>query len=224
MGVWEDPSSGRPPILSLAAHVQLVVVQRTGDWALVRAENGWSGWVDGRRLVANQPAQYQPASRAAGVARPESRHRWLFWGNIGSVLLGLGGVAINGQMLVQPSVDTADKVSGAPVRLVLFGAYACLALWSLRDSGGFRHPAYDSKPTGYKAFYWFTAALGLYLSACIAIALAICAALGIATVAGVAVGGAAAVAVAAQEGENAHLRAVVRDGVRDGINDARGHY
>jgi len=28
----------------------VAVVERKGDWARVTASNGWSGWVDGRRL------------------------------------------------------------------------------------------------------------------------------------------------------------------------------
>lgn len=34
----------------LAAGVQLAVVRTWGEWAQVVAENGWTGWVDGRRL------------------------------------------------------------------------------------------------------------------------------------------------------------------------------
>jgi hypothetical protein len=48
---WAAPDPSRPPVVNLAERVQLVVDQRAGDWALVRAQNGWSGWVDARRLV-----------------------------------------------------------------------------------------------------------------------------------------------------------------------------
>ncbi|MBM4409442.1 MAG: PrsW family intramembrane metalloprotease [Chloroflexi bacterium] len=48
---WDQPDASRPMTL-LAAGLPLVVVQRVGDWAQVRAVNGWTGWVDGRRLVA----------------------------------------------------------------------------------------------------------------------------------------------------------------------------
>lgn len=48
---WAAPDPSRPPVVNLAERVQLVIDQRAGDWALVRAQNGWSGWVDGRRLV-----------------------------------------------------------------------------------------------------------------------------------------------------------------------------
>lgn len=39
----------------LAGGLDLLVVQRIGDWAEVRASNGWSGWVDARRLVLGAP-------------------------------------------------------------------------------------------------------------------------------------------------------------------------
>jgi hypothetical protein len=47
-----DPSGTSTP---LAAGLDLEVVQRVGDWAQVRASNSWTGWVDGRRLVAKVP-------------------------------------------------------------------------------------------------------------------------------------------------------------------------
>jgi hypothetical protein len=48
---WDQPDASRP-MTPLAAGLDLVIVQRIGDWAQVRAVNGWSGWVDARRLVA----------------------------------------------------------------------------------------------------------------------------------------------------------------------------
>jgi hypothetical protein len=42
-----DPSSASVP---LGGGLELEVVQRLGDWAQVRASNGWTGWVDGRIL------------------------------------------------------------------------------------------------------------------------------------------------------------------------------
>jgi hypothetical protein len=48
---WDQPDASRP-MTPLAPGLELVVVQRIGDWAQVRAVNGWSGWVDARMLVA----------------------------------------------------------------------------------------------------------------------------------------------------------------------------
>jgi hypothetical protein len=48
---WDQPDGARP-MTPLAGGLALEVVQRIGDWAQVRASNGWVGWVDGRRLLA----------------------------------------------------------------------------------------------------------------------------------------------------------------------------
>lgn len=51
MAAWAAPDPTRAPMVSLGGRLELVVVDRAGDWARVAAINGWSGWVDGRRLV-----------------------------------------------------------------------------------------------------------------------------------------------------------------------------
>lgn len=51
MAAWDAPDPSRPPMLNLPERLELVVDSRAGAWALVRAVNGWRGWVDGRRLV-----------------------------------------------------------------------------------------------------------------------------------------------------------------------------
>jgi hypothetical protein len=38
-------------MLILPERLELVVESRAGAWALVRAVNGWRGWVDGRLLI-----------------------------------------------------------------------------------------------------------------------------------------------------------------------------
>lgn len=48
---WDYPDPNRQPIVVLNARLGLVVEAVAGDWALVRAVNGWRGWVDGRRLT-----------------------------------------------------------------------------------------------------------------------------------------------------------------------------
>jgi RsiW-degrading membrane proteinase PrsW (M82 family) len=48
---WDQPDPSRP-MTPLAGGLELRVVQRVGDWAQVAASNGWTGWVDARRLVA----------------------------------------------------------------------------------------------------------------------------------------------------------------------------
>jgi protease PrsW len=51
---WDHPDPARP-VTPLAGNLPLAVVQRVGDWTHVSASNGWSGWVDGRRLVDLAP-------------------------------------------------------------------------------------------------------------------------------------------------------------------------
>ncbi len=51
MAAWAAPDPTRAPMVTLAGRLELVVVERAGDWARVAAVNGWTGWVDGRRLV-----------------------------------------------------------------------------------------------------------------------------------------------------------------------------
>jgi protease PrsW len=43
-----DPAGTSTP---LVGNLDVQLIQRIGDWAQVRASNGWSGWVDARRLV-----------------------------------------------------------------------------------------------------------------------------------------------------------------------------
>jgi len=51
MAAWDYPDPSRPPRVVLNAGVGVVIDGIAGDWAFVRAVNGWRGWVDGRRLT-----------------------------------------------------------------------------------------------------------------------------------------------------------------------------
>ncbi|MGH9884267.1 MAG: hypothetical protein ACREBE_01985, partial [bacterium] len=51
---WPTPN-GTGPATPLAGGLDLEIVQRAADWAQVRASNGWTGWVDGRRLLPKAP-------------------------------------------------------------------------------------------------------------------------------------------------------------------------
>jgi protease PrsW len=51
MAVWVAPAPSQPPAAQLPPGLGLMVEARVNDWALVRAANGWRGWVDGRLLV-----------------------------------------------------------------------------------------------------------------------------------------------------------------------------
>lgn len=49
---WAAPNPALPSVVTLEAGLDVVVADRAGDWARVVAVNGWTGWVDARRLVA----------------------------------------------------------------------------------------------------------------------------------------------------------------------------
>lgn len=50
---WEQPDPTRSPVATLDPGLDVRrVEQREDGWALVVCSNGWSAWVDGRRLVA----------------------------------------------------------------------------------------------------------------------------------------------------------------------------
>jgi RsiW-degrading membrane proteinase PrsW (M82 family) len=51
MAAWAHPDPASPPLVNLPERLELVIEQRAGAWAFVRAVNGWRGWVDGRRLT-----------------------------------------------------------------------------------------------------------------------------------------------------------------------------
>ena len=47
---WQDPDPAVEPIATLQPRVELSIAERRGDWAKVIGSNGWTGWVDARRL------------------------------------------------------------------------------------------------------------------------------------------------------------------------------
>jgi RsiW-degrading membrane proteinase PrsW (M82 family) len=50
LAAWASPDPAGPST-PLAGGLPLEIAEAVGDWAQVRASNGWTGWVDGRRLV-----------------------------------------------------------------------------------------------------------------------------------------------------------------------------
>ena len=51
MRAWAAPDPSQQPVARLEANVELVMADRRGDWAKVVGSNGWTGWVDARRLL-----------------------------------------------------------------------------------------------------------------------------------------------------------------------------
>jgi hypothetical protein len=48
---WTQPNPALPPMLMIPGNVELVLEQRAGDWAQIRAANGFAGFVDARILL-----------------------------------------------------------------------------------------------------------------------------------------------------------------------------
>gem|GEM_PF-1810379 len=71
MSAWANPDPSLQPIARLEARVQLRVDERRGAWARVTGSNGWTGWVDDRRLapVGSAPAA-TPAAATPAAATP----------------------------------------------------------------------------------------------------------------------------------------------------------
>ncbi|WP_369359347.1 hypothetical protein [Streptomyces sp. cg2] len=67
MPTWAAPDAARP-LVPLDPLLPVEVVRRRGDWALARCSNGWSAWVDGRRLLSvphGPPTAGRPTARTA---------------------------------------------------------------------------------------------------------------------------------------------------------------
>jgi hypothetical protein len=52
MKAWPKPDPAVEPIAALQARVELSIAERRGDWVRVIGSNGWTGWVDSRRLLS----------------------------------------------------------------------------------------------------------------------------------------------------------------------------
>ncbi|WP_045696528.1 hypothetical protein [Streptomyces rubellomurinus] len=50
MSAWTAPDPALTAVTRIDARVELQVLERAGDWAHIVCSNGWSAWVDGRRI------------------------------------------------------------------------------------------------------------------------------------------------------------------------------
>ena len=50
LDAWEEPNGTVPPVARLDGGLDVTVEETSGDWARVTCENGWTAWVDARRL------------------------------------------------------------------------------------------------------------------------------------------------------------------------------
>ncbi|HUU61802.1 MAG TPA: SH3 domain-containing protein [Acidimicrobiia bacterium] len=68
MSAWARPDPSLQPAARLEARVQLRVDETRGAWARVTGSNGWTGWVDARRLAALGGATFAPAAAVIPTA------------------------------------------------------------------------------------------------------------------------------------------------------------
>ena len=52
---WAGADGATPPAANLDPGLDVMVLERRGEWAQIRCSNGWVAWVDGRRLVESAP-------------------------------------------------------------------------------------------------------------------------------------------------------------------------
>jgi hypothetical protein len=66
---WGQPDPATEPVATLQPRVELSIAEMRGDWARVIGSNGWTGWVDARRLETMVPGASRSgtAARAAGT-------------------------------------------------------------------------------------------------------------------------------------------------------------
>jgi hypothetical protein len=70
MRAWPKPDPAVEPIATLQARVELSIAESKGDWARVVGSNGWTGWVDARRLLPMAAARPQAAAASSGGGFP----------------------------------------------------------------------------------------------------------------------------------------------------------
>jgi hypothetical protein len=51
LSAWSTPDPSARPVAHVPEGTPVTVTQRAGAWAMVQTTDGWSGWVDGQRLV-----------------------------------------------------------------------------------------------------------------------------------------------------------------------------
>jgi len=68
---WPKPDPAVEPSATLQARVELSIAEMRGDWARVIGSNGWTGWVDARRLqTMTVGSSRRAAPAAAGTSFP----------------------------------------------------------------------------------------------------------------------------------------------------------
>jgi hypothetical protein len=90
---WATPDPSQPAVATIEARVEVIVREERGAWAEVLCSNGWSAWVDGRRLVAvgaAAPASAPTAARSAPQFDAGTLKRLATPPVVGAAVLALG--------------------------------------------------------------------------------------------------------------------------------------
>lgn len=137
LAVWDEPDGNRQPVHQLAAGLAVTVAEHRGPWTRVLCDNGFTGWVDGSRLVT--PSTRDPGRRRSMVAALVAVAAVVAVG-IG-VALGAGGSdddpggsSANGDDVEAGGAPDEDAAAGAalsPVTAILNPP----AGWTLSEDG-----------------------------------------------------------------------------------------
>ena len=124
---WTRSDASLPPAATLDPGLEVQLVSRWGDWANISCTNGWTAWVDGRRLelLAGGPAT---PTAAPGPPRPHP-------GLLGSIQ-------------ARPGSSRSITVAGRPVEIGAVVGAALVALASMLDwvsVGGVSASGFDVK-------------------------------------------------------------------------------
>ncbi len=85
---WPKPDPAVEPIATLQARVELSIAEQRGDWARVVGSNGWTGWVDLRRLQPlTRGATRSDPARSGAAPKPDGKSVSFPIGAIGAAVL-----------------------------------------------------------------------------------------------------------------------------------------
>lgn len=112
---WPKPDPALTPSAELQARVELSIAERKGDWARVVGSNGWTGWVDARRLQDLSAPSAAPARSGGG-------------GTAANLPLALIGAVVLGVSAFLPWFDAPGASVNALDIAVKF-------LWDISGSG-----------------------------------------------------------------------------------------
>ena len=110
----EGPNAELPPVARLDPRLPVVVLDRQGDWAHIRCENGWEAWTDARLLRdvggprPQSPVASTDSSLRHRVTSPRTRNRWL----LPLLAVVLVAAVVGAVLLIRGRGQTGSSVAG----------------------------------------------------------------------------------------------------------------